>query len=315
MNQPNALALCGLKDTPQAITSTLQQLAEHGPVVAPGGTVNCVAIAEGYTASITAIYLDQGDVFKDRSSGATCLHAKALNKLAKGLGLEWLPEKTRRLDNFQHPFVCSMAVAGRYRDYSGEWVVVSATHMLDLRDEAAHGRSDKDLRRARKYIQQLCETMAKSRAIADACVDRAIHPTVIQQGRPIVMAKVCRKDAVDAEGATASLYGQPQDGDEPRHVDAEVNDTEPSPAAQPNTAAGLCVPNKPDVYGGDAGKPIGQASDDTLTLFQDNIGSWLEGNPSAASDPKVKSMLDMLDAEIQHRMARAGAGESDGAPW
>jgi hypothetical protein len=221
-----ALAKWGGKayEKPAEVTTALAQLAEHFPVIAPGGTTSCAAIAEGCRVLLTSVVAyppergndgkeiqGTGDVFKDAQTGKWCFHAAFLKKLAAGVGIEWLAEKTRRLDNFSNPFVCSMVVAGRYRDYTGEWREISGSHQLDLRDEAAHGKTPNQLKKARQYIQQLCETMAKSRAIADACVSRTISENDL--GRPIPMAKLYRVDALDAGAAKAALYGPGAGGD------------------------------------------------------------------------------------------------------
>lgn len=219
---PYMLAECRQYDDPRKVTQALVKLAADFPVVCPGGTPEVSAIPQGYRVSLTAYLPTEADVYKDKGSGQTCFKATFLKKLAAGLGIEWLPSETRRLDGFAHPFVCSMVVAGRYRDWSGEWRTITGSHMLDLRDEAEHGMTDKQLPQARRNIQQLCETKAKSRAIADACVSRTIDPRDLN--RPIPCAKLYRADSdIDPAQASAAMYGQPR-GDAPRSVEAEIMD-------------------------------------------------------------------------------------------
>ncbi len=138
-------------EKPTDVTAALAQLAEHFPVVAPGGTTKCAAIAEGCRVLVTSVIAyppergadgkeiqGTGDVFKDAQTGKWCFHAAFLKKLAAGVGIEWLAEKTRRLDNFAHPFVCSMVVAGRYRDYTGDWREISGRKLARERRRAGY---------------------------------------------------------------------------------------------------------------------------------------------------------------------------------
>ena len=83
----NALALCGVKETPNDITKTLDQAAREGfPVVAPGGTTQCAGIAPGHSAIVTAVTPSEEDVYIEQSSKARCYKATFLKKLAAGLG-------------------------------------------------------------------------------------------------------------------------------------------------------------------------------------------------------------------------------------
>lgn len=256
---PYMLAQCGTYDKPLEVTRALRALAEQFPVVAPGGTTECHVVPEGYGVSVTAVIPTEDDVYKDKGSNATCFKATFLKKLAAGLGIEWVPSETRRLDNFAHPFVCSIVVAGRYRDWSGEWRTISGSHMLDLRDEAAHGMTDKQLPMARKNIAQLCETKAKSRAIADACISRTIDPRDLN--RPIPMAKLYRRDTIDSGEAKRALYG------EPRRVAADVIDVEPTTVE--------------DTPQGNTGRPSSEAP--VASPTRESGASSVETGPSPAA--------------------------------
>lgn len=312
----NPLALCGQYQVPSDVTRVLQELTRVGPVIAPGGTTLCSAVADGHTVLITSITPEKNDTYVDRSSVAICFKATFLQKLAAGLGVEWLAEKTRRLDNFQHPQVASIVVGGRYRDYTGEWREISASHTLDLRDDAAHGRSEKDLARARKYIHQLAETMAQSRAIAKACVDRTLAKEDV--GRPMFMGKVYRTSPINPEMASSALFGPRTDGSDPdapeelRQVEAEVRDTEPSRST--GASAGFLVPNDAQ-FGADAGKPITSASDDTLSSLYDQMDTWLQNNGKSPHASGVLRKAQAIEAEVEHRRARSAQGASEEAPF
>lgn len=302
----NPLSLCGVKNSPPEITRALTELSRVGPVIAPGGTTVCSGIAEGYSAVVTQITPDAenigkpgGDLYKDRSSGAICFSAKFLARLAAGLGIEWDATKTRRLDSFQHPHVCSLVVGGRYRDYTGEWREISASHTLDLRDDAAHGRGEKDLARARRYIHQLCETMAQSRAIAKAGVDRALAQDDL--GRPIFMAKVYRKGASEAESAAAraAMYGaapgesvNTETGEVTVATQAEVRDT-PQPEPDPVVPAGRLT---------GAGRRVSELSDDELAPLRDEIMSALEHGMSEPKAARARDLLDAVTTEMSRRV-------------
>ena len=185
---------------PTDATRALKQLAEFFPVVSPGGTLDVAEIAPGHKVSITA-HVPQmcddkgngGDVFIERSSQSICFRAMFLKKLAGGVGHEWIPSETRiSFPANNHPHCCAVTVAGRYRDYTGQWRTVSASKVLDLRDEAIgdSAKSDKQLRREREDIASRAETMAKSRCIADACVDRTINAGDVLHGLPWGCGKV-----------------------------------------------------------------------------------------------------------------------------
>lgn len=333
-----ALAECRAYDSPLSVTRALNELAKNFPVVAPGGTTECTMIPEGYGVSITAVIPGADDVYKDSGSGQTCFKAAFLKKLAAGVGIEWIPSETRRLDNFAHPFVCSIVVAGRYRDWSGDWRTISASHMLDLRDDAAHGMKDKpkQLEMARKNIAQLCETKAKSRAIADACVSRTIDPRDLD--RPIPMAKLYRRDPADGQSgnrAASALYGgdgiesaRPADVDE---VTGEVQHGNPgrgpssaphAPAAAPTgnggASSGVTAPSPstasraapaaeakphliPKGYKGE-GKTFAAATDDELAEYAMSLGARIaSGEIPAPGAPAAKAKLAAAEAEIARR--------------
>lgn len=319
----NPLALCGVKDSPNSITYALQELQRFGPVVAPGGALVCSGLAEGYAGVVTCITPDRevgrpgGDLYKDKSSGQICFSAKFLAKLAAGLGIEWDADKTRRLDAFQHPYVCSLVVGGRYRDYTGEIREISASHTLDLRDEAAHGRTDKELPRARKYIHQLCETMAQSRAIAKCGIDRTIHQNDL--GRPISMVKVYRRDAVPgaAETARGALYGDRgetidrETGEVHTVADAEVRDADTpgrdvTPPHERGEGAALVVPSNPQ-YGADQGKAVALASDATLVALANNLAGFLDDKVAKERNPGLVGHAERLNDAVADEMERRAA--------
>ena len=339
-------------EKPTDVTTALAQLAEHFPVIAPGGTTSCAAIAEGCRVLLTSVIAyppdrgtdgkevsGTGDVFKDKQTGKWCFHASFLKKLAAGVGIEWLADKTRRLDNFADPFVCSMVVAGRYRDYTGEWREITGAHQLDLRDGAAHGKTPAQLVKARQYIQQLCETMAKSRAIADACVSRTIEERDL--GRPIPMAKLYRVDALDADAARKALYGggdgiesaKPADvvdpatgevtqgshgADTSRPASGASGGPEASSGAAPASPAS--PPSDPTQFTigkglPGEGKTFAEATDDQLVAYVDaarkkydeQSAKWTEKGRQGAV-----AKINAAHAELDARMERAKGAATEG---
>ena len=314
---PNALARCGTYEKPETASAALVAIAREYPLVCPGGTPQVNAIAEGYSVSVTNIRPVEGDTFKDRSSGAICFHADFLRRLAKGLGLAWLPQETRRLDDMKDSFLCSMIVAGQYRDYAGELVTVTGTHMLDLRDGAEHGKTPAELKRARKSIQQLCETMAKSRAIADACVSRTMNPA--DMDKPIVMAKVFRIAPIDPDQAKAALYGPTKaaspapagDGIESAKraevIDQHTGEVTQAPAPErPESSAKLTITTGKG-YAGE-GKTFAEASDDELLACHDAMKAKLAAEGAkwtAAGCEGAKRKIAAASAELDWRMEMA----------
>ncbi len=281
-DQANPLgAFLGMKDEPTSITHALVALSQEGPVYAPGGTVECLGIAEGHKVNVTSITPNEGDIYVEESSKKRCFKATFLKLLAAGIGIEWVGMK--RLDGYVHPFVCSVEVKGRYRDYTGQWRAITGDAQLDLRDEAveAHGKSGKELKRMRKKIQELTTTYAKSRCIAESGISRTQSKDAI--GRPVFMAQVFRADPVDAEGAAKRLYGPDETldtdtGEVTRNVteQADVRDAGggPDPALVPDNEA----------YGEDAGRPIAAASKGTVDTLIAKLGPWLASSDTDISD-------------------------------
>lgn len=314
------LALVGVKDKPNDVTQALSAMQQAGyPIAAPGGTVMCPSIPAGFAVGITAIKFSKDDTYQ--MDGVTCLKATALNRLARGLGISWLPETFRRLDDQTDPHYCSFVVAGEYRDYTGELVRVVGTRAVDLRDGSPEAKLMKagQLARARVNIAQIAETKAKNRAIADACIGRQIHPRDLE--REFVMAKVYRVEPVAPGMATDALYGRqaapaaaPATEAETRHVnDAEVRDAPQEPTRTTGASVGFCVPNDEASFGADAGKPLAEASDGTLSRLLDQMSEWLERNAESPHASGVRRKAQAVEAEIGHR--QAGGATRDEAPF
>jgi hypothetical protein len=273
---------------PQEATHALTKLSEFFPVCSPGGTTQVAEVAPGHKVLITA-HIPQmcdekgngGDVFKERSSGTLCFRAVFLKKLAGGIGLEWIPSETRTEFPFrgfpQSGWCVTVHVAGRYRDWSGEWRTVSASKTLDLRDEVLDGttKTDKQIARERADIASRAETMAKSRCIADACINRTIEAD--QVGAPIVCAKLYRTDPLDSSAAKAALYGGARE--EPIEAHAEIVDE----------ATGE-VESKPGV--GTSSAPHAPAGSPTR---ESGPGSGVSGaNPATASSPPASAPKEFV---------------------
>lgn len=304
-------------ERPDDVTAALAQLSEHFPVVAPGGTTRCAVIADGYKALVTYVVAEYprydndnkeipgtGDVFKDRRTNQWCFKHAFLKKLAAGAGIEWVDEE--RMDNFSHPFVCAMKVKGKYRDYSGEWRQVIGSHQLDLRDEAEHGKTAGQLKAARGTIQQLCASMAKSRAIADACISRTIADADI--GRPIIMAKLYRTAGVDPDEARDALYGKPgeprtpvDDVDSAERVEAEVTDHDTGEVTRKPSGFTIPVGAKPPYA--EEGVTFEEAALLSVRAVATRLTTWLNDarNVNSPKVATIKAQCDAAYAEIDYR--------------
>lgn len=334
---------------PQGATQALTKLAEFFPVCAPGGTTQVAKIPPGHEVLITAYVPEMcddkgngGDVFIERSSQSICFRAEFLKKLAAGIGLEWIPEAKKVSFPFAgHPqsgWCCTVSVAAKYRDWSGEMRVVDASKTLDLRDEALVGVDikEKQLRRERSDIAARAETMAKSRCIADAAIKRTIRRD--QVGAPIVCAKVYRTEPTDKDSgnrAASALYGgdgiesaRPADVDE---VTGEVQHGNPgrgpssaphAPAAAPTgnggASSGVTAPSPstasraapaaeakphliPKGYKGE-GKTFAAATDDELAEYAMSLGARIaSGEIPAPGAPAAKAKLAAAESEIARR--------------
>ncbi len=299
----NALALCGVKDSPGSITQALQALNELGPVVAPGGTLLCSGLAEGYGAIITAVTPTDDDVYVEFSSKKRCYTAAFLKKLAAGIGIEWDSMQTRRLDGFVHPHVCSVSVGGRYRDYSGAWRSISGDAQLDLRDEATHGvKTAGELNRMRKKIQEHTITRAKSRAIADACVKRTQSEGAI--GLQMYVCKVYRTEAEPgaADAAQEALYGGAARPGET--VDNETGEIHTAQAVVRDATPAVFVIPGTKLPG--AGKRVTDLTDDELDACHSRLRDALDNG--AVPENQLSEVQEIVAAVGEEGARRQSAG-------
>lgn len=307
---------------PQSATAALTKLSQFFPVCAPGGTTQVAEVAAGHKVLITAhvpqMCDDQGnggDVFKERSSGTICFRAAFLKKLAGGIGLEWIPSETRTSFPFaghaQGGWCCTVVVAARYRDWSGEWRVVSASKTLDLRDEAEPKGTPKQIARERGDIASRAETMAKSRCIADACIARTI--AMEQVGAPIVCAKLYRTEPMDANAARDAMYGPPReiiDHGTGEVIDSVQGNHGAGPSSAPNAPAGS-PPRESVASSGSAGTPPASASPAPSAAKEHEIPKRVRADGTQFPDAGktfAEASTDALQTYLEDAMALIGKG-------
>lgn len=106
-------------------------------------------------------YLIKGDTNK------VGLGKDALNSIAIGMGVQWDPVLSRRLDDASNPHYCRYLAVGKMRDSDGTWITVFDEKENDLRDgsQQAKDMTEKQLAQQRANIWSLTITKARNRAI------------------------------------------------------------------------------------------------------------------------------------------------------
>lgn len=91
----------------------------------------------------------------------------ALNMISMGMGVQWDPVLSRRLDDGSNPHYCRYIAVGKMRDSDGTWISIFDEKENDLRDgsQSAKDMTEKQLAQQRSNIWSLTVTKARNRAI------------------------------------------------------------------------------------------------------------------------------------------------------
>jgi len=116
--------------------------------------------------SVTYVNIDR-DTYPVKEGGKLGVGKDALNMISMGMGLQWDPILSRRLDDGSEPLYCRYIAVGKMRDSDGTWITVFDEKENDLRDRSAQssGMSEKQLAQQRSNIWSLTVTKARNRAI------------------------------------------------------------------------------------------------------------------------------------------------------
>jgi hypothetical protein len=151
-------------------TDAMQKIAElqgachlvNSPAVGCG-------IPDGCAVAYSVTYINTArDTYPIKGEGNKVgLGKDALNLIAMGMGVQWDPVLSHRLDNGSDPHYCRYIAVGKMRDSDGTWITVFDEKENDLRDgsQQAKDMSEKQLAMQRLNIYSLTITKARNRAI------------------------------------------------------------------------------------------------------------------------------------------------------
>lgn len=224
-------------------TNALRIAAQLGHLISPAPAVG--HIPEGCSVMVSAVVVDkERETYPMSGSSERGLSKVALDKIAAALGVDWDPERTKRLDDGSEAFYRCMQVAGRVRQLDGAWRSIQGTKELDLRDgspiveeiltreakkreeQGSKYRGDgghREIVQKRQHILSLCDTEARLRAIRSLGLRTSY--THDELAKPFVVARLAfdgRSDnpetaryfseriAENFLGASTALYGAPR---------------------------------------------------------------------------------------------------------
>ena len=159
------------------------------------------------------------------------LQKHVMDQIGTALGVKWVPEHSRRLDDGSDPFYCYFQAVGQIRLFDAQKQTVIGNYELDLRDGAPRlkGMSDKQRDSMRKFIVQRAETGARARALSSHGIRRSYKPEELK--KPFIVAKLhfdgqtddpelakefARITAAEMLGASNALYGDAARSEERR---------------------------------------------------------------------------------------------------
>jgi hypothetical protein len=238
----------GLISDPLKLTEQLQALGRHYNVISPMIAVS--QFAPGYGVNLVVVSIDSKIVDETTGRGTDTYHSKKIHKpneralskngllkISQALGIQWAPPK--RLDDGSEANRWQWQYYGVVRNYDGQLQPVTGSRELDLRTGSAEaaGMSDGQLKVARTFGNEICETKAMERAIRNYV--RQVY-TVEELAKPFLIPRFSfTPDMSDPEikklvteralNGMSSLYPPPA---------VEM----PSSAAAPAAAAALPAP-------------------------------------------------------------------------
>lgn len=194
----------GLIESPTKLAEQMEAMAKHYNVLSPAIAV--ANMAPGYGANLAIVQIDATVEFNDKkTSGAGAdtywsksihqdpskrsLNKQGLLKIANAAGIQWDRANCRRLDDGSQRNYWHWQYAGAIRTHDGQLQPVQGSRELDLRDGAAEATAmtPDQLKRARAFGNEICETKAMERAIRSLGVRQAYH--VDELKKPFVVVR------------------------------------------------------------------------------------------------------------------------------
>lgn len=125
-------------------------------------------IPDGCAVAWSVVRVQERDTYKIKGdANKVGLGKDALNSIAIGMGVQWDPVLSRRLDDASNPHYCRYLAVGKMRDSDGTWITVFDEKENDLRDgsQQAKDMTENQLAQQRANIWSLTVTKARNRAI------------------------------------------------------------------------------------------------------------------------------------------------------
>jgi hypothetical protein len=195
---------------------------------------NCGTLQVGCELALSAVMIDIKEETYDVGLGKRALHKAPLEKIAAAIGLSWIRNGCHRLDDGSDPHYAHFCVAGAYKSFDGQMLVVTGEKEMDLREGSVRVLEinrradlynkknrrredfkqrypDDQIRMERMNILSHAETKAKLRAIRSLGLRAAYKPEAL--AKPFVCARVMFTGRTDDPelaklfaGAIASSY-------------------------------------------------------------------------------------------------------------
>lgn len=221
----DAAQMVGAYRDPREINSALSNVAEQCHLLTPA--TNIGTLPEGCEIVLTAVMVDPDrDCYLPKNSGGDfALKKNKLDEIGKALGVSWLPRECYRVDDGSSPYYCHYRVAGEYRAFDGQKVVITGEKQMDLRTGSAMqlAMKENELAMARSHILSHAESKAKNRAIRSTGLRHAYSRAEL--AKPFICARIMftgRTDDVELRrqfatdisrsftDSSATLYGNPE---------------------------------------------------------------------------------------------------------
>lgn len=157
----------GLLKTAEAAMQKIAELQKSCHLV-NSPAIGC-GIPDGCAVAWSVTYLNvDRDTYPVKGEGNKVGIGKdALNLISIGMGVQWDPVLSRRLDDGSDPHYCRYLAVGKMRDSDGTWITIFDEKENDLRDgsQQAKDMTEKQLAMQRANIYSLTITKARNRAI------------------------------------------------------------------------------------------------------------------------------------------------------
>jgi hypothetical protein len=242
----------GLIEDPLKLTEQLDALSRHYNVISPMIAVS--EFAPGYGVNLVVVKIDSTitdeatgrgvDTYfskKVHKANERALNKSGLMKISQALGIQWTAPK--RLDDGSQANYWHWQYFGFIRTYDGQMQPVTGSRELDLRTGSAEasGMSEGQLKVARTFGNEICETKAMQRAIRNL-VGQSY--TVEQLAKPFLIPRFSFKPDTSDPAIKLEMTRMAMGGASQLYAPAEA----PAMPAATTAAPALAAPVKSNPF-------------------------------------------------------------------